>query len=286
MNGQDVFELETGRVTAWHRVAVAIRCVDARTRAPVSVPLLVRREIFGPRPALRELIVVGSAATLTYDASVGSRVILRIEDPRRRWLPRRLALRPPARTRAEAAEDDPPGTYLSAAARAVDAFVFPGPAHPLPSGSTGARVRVTRQGQPVAWPRLQVFAPGGVRAGWSHGDEHGDALVLVEGTGNIPPPAPATFAVAVRVHVPDPAGQGPPDPFAVPDRPEQPRPGDPLDSLVAERLTPPAGPTLPEGLDPTVARGTRVPPGYITSGTDVVIPLTTGRVNGTVHISL
>jgi hypothetical protein len=280
MTAPDVFDTAAGRVTAWHRLAVAVRCFDARTGAPVPVPLLIRREVFGPRPALPQLTVVGSAATLTYAASVGSRVVLRIEDPRRWWLPRRLALRPPDRARAVAA------VYLPAARRALDAFLFPGPAHPLPSRCTGARVRVTRQGRPVAWPRLEVFGPGGVPAGWSYGDEHGDVLVLVTGTGNIAPPAPATFPVVLRAHVPDPAGPGPLDPFATPDQPEQLRPDDPLNSLVAERLTPPGGPTLPEGLDPDVARGIRVPPGYVTAGPDVVIPLTTGRVDDSVHLTL
>jgi hypothetical protein len=270
----------TAQLTVWHRLAVAVRCFDARTGAPVPVPLLVRREIFGPRPELRELTMLGPAAKLTYTASVGTRVVLRIEDPRRRWLPRRLALRPPSRARATGA------VYLPAAARALDAYLFPGPAHPLPSRATGARVRVTRQGEPVPWPRLEVFGPGGVRAGWIHGDAHGDALILIEGTGTIAPPAPATFPIAVRVHVPDPAGPGPLDPFLVPDQPEPPRPGDPLNSLVAERLTPPAGPALPEGLDPDVARGVVVPPGYVTAGPDVVVPLTTGRVDDSVRLTL
>ena len=285
MTAPDVFDAPAGRVTAWHRLAVAVRCVDARTGAPVTGPLLVRREVFGPRPALPGLTVVGSAATLTYAASVGSRVVLRIEDPRRWWLPRRLALRPPDRARAAAAEADPPGVYLPAAGRALEVVLFPGPAHPLPSRATGVRARVTRQGVPVAWPRLEVFGPGGVRAGWAGGDEHGDVLILVQGTGTIAPPAPATFPIAVRVHVPDPAGPGPLDPFLVPDQPEPPRPGDPLNSLVAERLTPPAGPSLPEGLDPDVARGVGRPPGYVTAGPDVVVPLTTGRVDA-VHLTL
>src|SRR5829696_1608052 len=200
----------------------------------------------GPPRARRSLAVAaplvrtGTGCTLRYGASVGARVVVRIEDPRRRWLPRRLAVRPPDRARAEASEADPPGVYLGAADRTVEAWLYPGPAYPIPAGSTGARLRVLRQGAPVAWPRLEVFAPGGVPAGWAHGDEHGDVLVLASTTGTIPPPAPATFPVAVRVHHPDPArpaGQGPPDPFQVPDTPEASRPGDRLSSLVAERVT-------------------------------------------------
>jgi hypothetical protein len=280
MSGE-IIEVEAGPVAVWHRLALAVRCLDARTGAPVPVPLLVRREVGGPSPSLRPLTRNGSGFTLGYGAPVGSRVLLRIEDPRRRWLPRRLAARPPARPRAEASDADPPGVFLGAADRTVEAWLYPGPAYPIPAGSTGARLRVLRQGVPVAWPRLEVFGPGGVPAGWAHGDEHGDVLVLTSTTGTIPPPAPATFAVAVRVHLPDPArpaGQGPPDPFQVPDTPEAPRPGDRLNSLVAERVTPPAGPTLPEGLDLDAAHGTAVPPGYVTPAGDVVVPLTTGRV--------
>ncbi|HWC41335.1 MAG TPA: hypothetical protein VHK02_05050 [Actinomycetota bacterium] len=273
-------EVEAGPVSVWHRLALGVRCLDARTGAPVPVPVLVRRELGGPSLSLEPLVRTGTGCTLRYGASVGSRVVLRIEDPRRRWLPRRLAVRPPARGRAEASEAIPPGVYLGAADRTVEAWLYPGPAYPLPAGSTGARLRVLRRGAPVAWPRLEVFEPGGVPAGWAHGDEHGDVLVLTSTTGTIPPPAPATFPVVVRVHHPDPArptGQGPPDPFQVPDTPEAPRPGDRLSTLVAERVTPPAGPTLPEGLDLDAAHGTGVPPGYVTAA-DVVVPLTTGQV--------
>ena len=64
----------------------------------------------------------------------------------------------------------------------------------------------------------------------------------------------------------------------MPDAPEVPRPRDPLNSLVAERITPPAGPALPEGLDAEAAHGTAVPPGYVTAASDVVVELTTGQV--------
>jgi hypothetical protein len=163
MTAPDVFDLAAGRMTAWHRLAVAVRCLDARTGAPVPGPLLIRREVFGPRPALRELIVVGSAATLTYAASVGSRVVLRIEDPRRWWLPRRLALRPPARARALAAEADPPGTYLPAAGRALDVRLFPGPAHPLPSRAPRARASPSR-GRGWRCSGRAAYGRGGPRA--------------------------------------------------------------------------------------------------------------------------
>jgi hypothetical protein len=285
----EIVEVAAGIVTVWHRLALAVRCLDARTREPVGAALLVRREIGGSSPSLRPLTRSGGAYVLSFNDSVGTRVVVRLEDPRRRWLPRRVAVRPPARARTAASEADPPGLFLRATDRAVDAWMYPGPAYPAPAGSTGARLRILNNGAPVAWPRLQVFGPGGVPAGWAHGDEHGDVLLLVSATGTIPPPPPATFPVAVRVHLPDPArpaGDGPPDPFAVPDRPETSRPDDPLNGLVAERVTPPAGPALPEGLDVEAAHGSAVPAGYVTAGVDVVVPMTTGRIAGTVRITV
>jgi hypothetical protein len=289
MTAPEILELTSGPAIVWYRLALAVRCVDGRTGSAISSALVIRRELDKPSGrSLEPLTWAGAGATLQYGPSVGSRVVLRLEVVGDRWLPRRLAMRLPDRVRAAAVDAIPPGPVLTADQRSVEAWLFPGPAYPVPAGATGARLRISRLGQPVPWPRLQLFGPGGVPAGWAHGDEHGDVLVLVTGTGTIPPPAPPTFTIAVRVHLPDPArppGVGPPDPFAVPETAEPLRTDDPLAALVAERVTPPAGPALPEGLDPDAAHGTSVPAGYVTTAQDYPVPLTTGRMTaGSIQI--
>jgi hypothetical protein len=289
MTAPEILQLASGPATVWHRLALAVRCVDGRTGSAIPSPLLIRRELDRPSGrSLEPLTLANAGATLRFGPSVGSRVVLRLEAPGGRWLPRRLAMRLPDRVRAVVVDAVPPGPVLTAAQRSVEAWLFPGPAHSVPAGTTGARLQISRLGQPVPWPRLQLFGPGGVPAGWAHGDQHGEVLVLVTGTGTIPPPAPATFTIAVRVHLPDPArpaDAGPPDPFAVPETAEPLRTDDPLAGLVAERVTPPAGPALPEGLDPDAAHGTSVPAGYVTAAQDHPVPLTTGRMTaGSIQI--
>ena len=289
MTAPEILDVTSGPVIVWYRLALAVRCVDGRTGSAIS----------GAADAAGDGRAIGDVAGTTdlgrRRRHLAVRTIGRLHGSccgwrfvGDRWLPRRLAVRLPDRAAGRCLDAIPPGPVLTADQRSVEAWLFPGPAYPVPAGATGARLRISRLGQPVPWPRLQLFGPGGVPAGWAHGDEHGDVLVLVTGTGTIPPPAPPTFTIAVRVHLPDPArppGVGPPDPFAVPETAEPLRTDDPLAALVAERVTPPAGPALPEGLDPDAAHGTSVPAGYVTTAQDYPVPLTTGRMTaGSIQI--
>ncbi|MFB7051958.1 hypothetical protein ACFCXT_02250 [Streptomyces vinaceus] len=267
-----------GPVDVLHRLALAVRPLDARSRAAAGPGLRVGRED-GPVPGRRRPRAQGPVRPLEGHGATGfvlrhatagglpAVVTVRVEDPARRWVPRRL--RVPLWTRAEVSGADelpPTAPHVRADARLLLPWLLPGPAYPLPRGTTGLRLRVVRPGaaaSPVRWPRLEAFGPGGVLIGWAHGDEHGQVLLLIDGVGVLPYPMPSRFAVALRTHAPD---------------PPQGVPADPLEDLVAEPVVRSANPPRPEDLDNAVLRGAARPAGYRTAAADTVRTLTVGEV--------
>ncbi|MGE7436071.1 MULTISPECIES: hypothetical protein [Kitasatospora] len=280
-----------GALDVLHRLALAVSPVDARTNGPVAPGVRADREAEGPvdrfgRSLLRVLPLEahggGTAFVLRYGSGScggggvrGRTVSLRIADPAARWVPRRFTL--PLWSRAELAEADrqPPGMFVPVAARLLRPWLLPGVAYPVARGATGLRLRVTLEGAPVRWPRVEAFGPGGLRVGWAHGDQYGQLLLLVDGTGALPPPAPSHFDVALRAHIPDPAAAPPPEAL---DRLDALDPLDPLGDLVVEAVDRSHNPPRPEDLDNDVLRGIAVPPGYLTATGDAVRSLTVGQV--------
>ncbi|MFJ7204043.1 hypothetical protein ACIQWR_10985 [Streptomyces sp. NPDC098789] len=274
-----------GAAVVLHRLALAVRPLDAHTRGPAGPGLRVGWEsarIPGRRPGPDDPVRAlerhePSGFVLRYGISgtpgeVGAAVRVRIDDPARRWIPRRFAVA--LWTRAELAAADaaaPTGPKVRADARLLLPWLLPGPGYPVPQGMTGLRLRVTRPGpgsaDPVRWPRIEAFGPGGALLGWAHGDEHGQALLLIGGAAPLPFPPPPHLAIALRTHAPDPA----PPPGPAP-------PPDPLADLVAEAVRRSASPPGPQDLDNDVLRGLAPPPGYRTCAADTVRTLTVGRV--------
>ncbi|WP_438310488.1 hypothetical protein ACSHWO_07110 [Streptomyces sp. HUAS TT3] len=276
---EDPIAVAAGPAEVLHRLALAVRPLDARTRAPAGPGLSVTCEyepVPGrrPRPAdlLRPLEGHGATGFVLRHGAPGAlprTVTVRVDDPARRWVPRRF--RVPLWTRPELAGADaspPTAPYVRADARLLLPWLLPGPAHPVPLGTTGLRLRVvTPAGTPVRWPRVDAFGPGGVPLGWAHGDEHGQVLLLVDGVGVLPSPPPSRFDVALRTHAPDPAAAPPAAP-----------PADPLAGLVAEPVVRSTSPPRPQDLDNAVLRGTARPAGYRTGAADTVRTLTVGQL--------
>ncbi|MER7461292.1 hypothetical protein [Streptomyces sp. NPDC097981] len=269
--------VEAGVVDVLHRLALAVRPLDARSRAAAGPGLRVgfeNRPVPGRRQGGEDLVrsLEGHGATgfvLRHETAGGlpAAVTVRVDDPARRWIPRRFSV--PLWTRAEVSgSDDRPPTapHVRADARLLVPWLLPGPGYPVPQGTTGLRFRVIRPdtaGTPVRWPRVDAFGPGGVPLGWAHGDEHGQVLLLIDGVGVLPYPAPSRFAVALRTHAPDPLAD---------------RQADPLADLVAEPIVRSANPPRPQDLDNEVLRGTARPAGYRTAVADTVRTLTVGQV--------
>ncbi|MFD7626452.1 hypothetical protein ACFV7Q_10465 [Streptomyces sp. NPDC059851] len=276
---EDPITVDAGTAEVLHRLALAVRPLDARTRAPAGPGLRVSCEydpVPGRRPHPGDLLrpLEGHGATgfvLRHGTSGGlpHTVTVRVDDPARRWIPRRFRI--PLWTRPELAGADtrpPSAPYVRADARLLLPWLLPGPAHPVPLGTTGIRLRVTTAaGTPVPWPRVDAFGPGGVPLGWAHGDEHGQVLLLIDGVGVLPSPPPSRFDIALRTHAPDP----PPGPAAGPA-------ADPLAALVAEPVGRSTSPPRPQDLDNAVLRGTARPAGYLSGAADTVRTLTIGHV--------
>ncbi|MFJ3204916.1 hypothetical protein [Streptomyces sp. NPDC086989] len=276
--------VEAGAVDVLHRLALAVRPLDARSRAPAGPGLRVgwestpvpgrRRHAPDPVRPLEGHGATGFVLRHTTAGALPAAVTVRVDDPARRWIPRRFTV--PLWTPAElsgADERPPTAPHVPAGARLLIPWLLPGPGYPVPQGTTGLRLRVTRpDAAPVRWPRVDAFGPGGVPLGWAHGDEHGQVLLLIDGVGVLPYPGPSRFPVALRTHAPDPP---PPGPVAGP--PPAPS-ADPLAGLVAEPLVRSANPPRPQDLDNEVLRGTARPAGYRTAAADTVRTLTVGRV--------
>ncbi|MCJ0874262.1 hypothetical protein [Streptomyces sp. AP-93] len=278
-DGQDHrITVAAGPVDVLHRLALAVRPLDARTRKAAGPGLCVGREsaaVPGRRmpPGGAVLPLENHGATghvLRYGSSGGlpATVAVRIDDPARRWIPRRFSV--PLWTHAEltGADADPPTAQpVRADARLMRPWLLPGPAYPVPQGTTGIRLRVTRAGRPVRWPRVEAYgAPAGALVGWAHGDEHGQVLLLLHGIGVLPSPVPSTYTVALRSLARDPATAPPPDPR------------DALADLVVEAVTRSQSPPSGADLDNPLLRGSSRPPGYRTSTADTVHTLTVGQV--------
>jgi hypothetical protein len=269
-----------GTVDVLHRLALVVQPVDGVDGRPIRGVdgLRVGRERGRPPSgrALNPLVAYSPAAAdgggryiLRHGGTVGATVRIRLDDPRRRWVPRRLDIA--LWTLGEVAVADEPAperpvgvSYIPPARRLVQPSLMPGPAYRCPPGTTGLRLRAVHGGMPVPWVRADVFDVGGL-VSWAHGDDNGELLVVLP----IPPgtPLPADGRLVVRLHRPDPDWADEQHWAAVPE------PADPLAGLHPE-------PVPRRDPDPLadVEAGRTVPPGYLETTTDHVVELTAGQV--------
>ena len=300
-----MIEVEAGRAMVFHRLALAVLPIDAASGLPIGSGVRVGRETVRSvdramrlprrpgRPAPYQDVPLrggyGAAYVLHHSPLDGvqtagpvrpppSPAVIRIEDPAGRWIPRRFTV--PLWTLADAESSDrvvdesgqatdPSGPFVVPTARSVSPWLLPGPGYRAPDTTTGLRLRVTRGGQPVRWPRVEAFTTTG-RLGWAHGDRHGDVLLLASERAAFPPPGTANLPIALRVSTRDPAVDLPDE---VRDRLKA---GDELADLAIEpfprppNVSPPASPSsLDQGLD--------VPGGYLTAP-DVAAAIRPGRI--------
>lgn len=152
-------------------------------------------------------------------------VVLRLVQPGRRFVPRRVRIDVPAES--------------AVGQRVFDVGLHPGAAAPLPGRVTAVRGRVTTAGAPVRWVRVSAVDAAGDEVGWAHGDDRGEfVLVIAPSPGAVgQPDDPMPVELTVFATLPPPE----PDP-ADPLRPEV----DPLWDLPVEPL-PGAGPGIGAG---------------------------------------
>ncbi|GAA1032436.1 hypothetical protein GCM10009557_30930 [Virgisporangium ochraceum] len=271
MAGPDEIVTPGGRIAVLHRLALAVEAVDAVNRRPAAGVRVGRetgrRSVFAD-PALVGMPSAGNGRgrlVLRHDRPLPGAIRIRLDDPARRWVPRRLDVSVWTYDEVRAADADPPGAKVPPEDRLIRPWLRPGVGYPCPPGATGLRFGVRRGPERVAWPRLEVFDAGGFPVGWAHGDGRGEVLVLIR------PGAPATgdFPIVVRVHAPDPDWR---------DRPPAPA-KDPLRLLHPEPVARAPGPA-----DPAV-RGDLPPPGYLPP-TDHLLTCTVGRVKAAIDLAI
>ena len=254
-----VIDTAVGPANVMHRLALGVECLDAVTGRLVRTSVLTGREMdpirlprdHDPEWPCFSLPGKGTGRSyLRFDHTIPVRtpLLLRLVDPSRRFVPRRLEL--PLWTLAEilAAEATPP--VVPAASRILRPWFWPGSAALLPAGMTVIRGTIQTGTAPVRWARLTAVRHGDVAVGHGHADERGEFTVLITDSGSLPPPAPGTIDIDLQVMAPDPATAPRVDPL------------DRYADLVVEPVTRPSNPPQPAELDNPVLRGTATPAGY------------------------
>jgi hypothetical protein len=289
-----------GPVQVLHRLALGVEPVDAFTRALIGRGVRVGREL--PKPprrrrgtgpldplARRRDLALESNGTgrfkLRHGPGLGSvaTLVVRVDDPWRRYVPRRFEVAIWTFAEVTASEDWPPttqslakqptGPFVATRSRLLRPWLAPGSAYTLPKGTTGLRGRVTLGGRPLPWPRVDALGPGDVVVGRAHGDERGEFLVVVTGTGTLVPPPLTTLDIRLVLRgLRPPAAGDPPVKGALPA-------DDPLVGLPLEPVAKSANPPAAGDLDNPLLRGETPPAGYLLSTTPPpVVTLEIGRV--------
>jgi hypothetical protein len=160
------------------RLALGLEPVDAGLglRVPHAIRITFDSDPIGlPRPQIDRHH--SCRHVLLFDPSFTNSVDLRILDPSRHFVPRRLRI--PIRSVAQA--DSKP-----AADRVRRPSMFPGAAYDATSLVTGLRGRVLRGGRPMRWARVAAATPGTNKIqARAHGDDRGEFLLLI-GSGVAP----------------------------------------------------------------------------------------------------
>lgn len=211
------------------RLALGIEPTDPLFRSRIGQPVQVALD---GTPVLRTVARRDSCRfVLRATAGVEDPVELRIQDPTRRYVPRRLRVRLPV---------------PMAQGRQIRPALLPGAAYGVPAGAMGIRGRIVRDGEPMRWCRAEARrAVDDLLVGWAHGDEHGEFLLLLDPAASRGADLVLPVEVGVSVFGPDVA----PDPAAVADSDVDPLWDLPLEEadLTGAAVAVLAGQALPDG---------------------------------------
>lgn len=260
-------QTEIGPATVLHRLALAVEARDALSDRPVGSLVTARyRRVptpTNPTPAWLPMTRRGTARfTLRHRLTATtplSDLQLVVEDPSRRYVPRRFTITP-----WQLADVAEPAPYVEPFARLLRVWLLPGTAYPLPRTAMVIRGRVTQNGRPKRWARVQGTTPTS-DAGWAHTDERGEFVLPILNAGADLTRVPTDrITVTLRV-LGTPTVADPPPP-----------PDDRTQDLVSEVVARSSNPATANQLDNDVLRGIAVPAGYKENA--AAVPLVTTPV--------
>ncbi len=251
----DILQTSIGRAVVFHRMALAVECRDALSDRPVDSPIVVSYRRLptptNPNPTWRELSRTGLAQfTLRHRIPDDPtrplpQLQIKIEDPSRRYVPRRFTVTP--WTYAQVKE---PAAYVPTRARLLRLWLRPGSAYQLPQTATVIRGRVALQdGKPVRWARIEGTTLFSV-AGWAHADDRGEFVLPVLDPG-FDPVRETRLSAVVTLRV-----VAAKNPSATDSK-------DRTADLISEIIPRSSNPPLDTELDNHVLRGGAEPPGYV-----------------------
>lgn len=244
-----------------HRLAAGIEPVDAlsgaRAGQAVSVSLEDPRALAGARP----LAHAGGRWSMRYVPRLPAHIDVRVADPTRRFVARRLRL--PIVAEQKVRHGERAGPVVAASERTWRPALFPGAAYAPSPFATGVRGRSIHAGAPARWVRVEAAVSRGEAVLWrAHGDDRGEFLLLIGPNPHAAGALPASIAIRIDVFgAPAPAG------------PAAGAASDPYWDLPLELVAPP-------GPDDPVSSGAALPTGYaggVTAGADV--HLVPGRIH-------
>jgi hypothetical protein len=197
------FTTHVGQVTAIHRLALGVECFDALHGRLVLTPVRVGRQVdsrylrtpLDPAWPCLNLERSGPARfKLRQVPSIGSSLIVRFDDPQRRYVPRRFIVHS---WPASALDESSAQPYVPVRSRVLRSWLWPGSAYPFPRGTTMVRGRVTHNTKPVRWARLTAWGPTDEVAGRAHADDRGEFVLVITNPGQNP--VEATIPVDIEV---------------------------------------------------------------------------------------
>jgi len=239
----DTIQTSVGEVPVLHRLELGIVVRDAVTERTVASQLrvgweapdhLLPRRASDQWPCFDFEPAGAGRFRLRSAHRRPAQLTVRIDDPSRRYTPRRLGV--PLWSPDELAAR-PPANPIAVGSRTLPIWLWPGATYPGSAGTTAIRGRVARRGEGIPWARVTAVGTGaGLTLGRAHGDDRGEFLLCLTDVAQ----NPVQSTVDVRLLVRGPTGTPKLPPIEAVTRSANPPMASDLDNDLLRGVTPPA----------------------------------------------
>lgn len=241
--------LDGPQIVVTHRLMLGILPIDALKRDDLTFPLNLDIEGNAGITLSRH---PSGRFSLVYSPRINDRIVVRLYDLQRRYIPRRLSLPLVTLSQILSTEQNQSSNYL--ASRARKPMMYPGAAYPVNGRTTGLRGRVLLNGAVHRWPIVEVRSPldPATVLSRARGDDRGEFLLVIPASAVPDVTLSQTVTFELTIY-------GRPAPMVA-----SPNNNDPFWDVPIEMVT--AG----EANDP-VTTGTIIPSDYVASATPVSV---------------